>query len=102
MCQNLEELDMYTHQRLLHLDAQEDEDFTPDISIKDIHHIEALHSSCAKVEHCLYLNADRSNNDDSSVSSYDSTSSLDPNDPNACFSSSYLPTNGMSLAINAI
>ena len=99
---NLEELDLYTPLHLPHPDAPANEDFSPDLSIKDIRHIAALHSSRFKAERNERLRAYDVDDDDVSISSDDSMSSLDPYDPNAAFSPSYLSTEAISLAINTI
>ena len=83
-------------------DAPEDEDYSPDLSIEDIRHIAALHSSCFKAEKHERMNASNLDDDDISISSDDSMASLDPDDPNAIFSPSYLSLEAVSLAINAI
>ena len=74
--------------------------------MENIHHISALHSSCPKADHHVRLKVFSTiddKDDDISISSDDSMSSLDSDDPNTAFSPEYLSisTEMMSLAINA-
>ena len=99
---NLEELDIYTPHNLPHPDAPDNEGFSPYLSIEDIRHIAALHSSCFKAENNERLNAYNLDDDDISISSDDSMANLDPDVPDAAFSPSYLSMEPISLAMNAI
>ena len=99
---NLEELDLYTPTPLPHPDSPATEDFSSDLSIEDIRHIAALHSSRFKAELNERLRAYDDDDDDVSISSDDSMASLDPDDPNAAFSPAYLSTEAVSFAMNAI
>ena len=99
---NLEELDLYTPHNLPHPDAPDDEDYSPDLTIEDIRHIAALHSSRFKAEKHARDTAYNFDEDDISISSDDSMASLDPDDPDAIFSPSYLSLEAVTLAINAI
>ena len=78
---NLKELDLYTSPSLPHPDFPATEDFSGDLSIDDIRHIAALHSSRFKAEQNERMRA-YDDDDDVSISSDDSMASLDPSDPN--------------------
>ena len=85
-----------------HPDSPATEDFSPDLSIEDIRHIAALHSSRFKAERNERLRAYDDIDDDVSISSDDSMASLDSDDPNAAFSPAYFSTEAMFLTMNAI
>ena len=86
-----------------HPDFPITKDFSPDLSIEDIRHIAALHSSQFKAERNERLHAYAYDDDDDvSIPSDDSMVSLDLDDPNIAFSLAYLSTEAISLAMNAI
>lgn len=101
---SLEELDLYTPPQLPHPDSPATDDFSPDLLIEDICHIATLRPSWFKAERneSRRIYDDDDDDDDVSISSDDSMTSLDPNDPNAAFSPAYLSTKAISLAMNAI
>ena len=77
-------MDLYTHPPLPHPDAPATEDFPPDLSIKYIHHIAALHFYRFKAEqnNRQHIYDDDDNNDDDvSISSDDRMAILDSDDP---------------------
>ena len=77
----LEEFDLYKPPSLPHLDSPATDDFSLELSIEDICHIAALHSSRFKAEQNERLRAYDNDDVDFSISSGNSMASLDPDDP---------------------